>query len=284
MLVPTIHPGNRDKVTPWAHNAPMASVAYQQWVSAGRPLQPARPVRDVVERMKVAYPRAAAKNLFSWYANEAHYQAVPPQDHTPFSATGWPGTSPRWWVFATDIMHRVDLGVDCNVLFPYWLREAKAGRFPSLKYIIWKATLYSVMNQWNPQVNSGHYDHIHLSFRTDYRDVSLGSWSLIPGGVDADMMFFQVIEDQAAGRMNGCTYQFAPDYPTLLKWQAKFPNAPTARVAKADLMAGLYGVNVDSMVNVPGGPVPAPGTGVSEDQVHVIARAEISAARITPAS
>lgn len=160
----------------------MASVAYQQWVNAGRPLTPARPVRDVVDRMKVAYPKAAAKNIFSWYANEAHYTAVPPQDHTPFSATGWPGVSPRWYVFATDIMHRVDLGVDCNVLFPYWLKEAKAGRFPSLKYIIWQARLYSVQNNWNSQANSDHFDHIHLSFRTDFRDTPLGSWSLIPGG------------------------------------------------------------------------------------------------------
>jgi hypothetical protein len=232
----------------------MASTAYRQWVNAGKPLTPARPVRDVVDRLKVAYPRAAARNLFSWHSNDAHYQAATPEDHTPFSATGWPAASPRWVVFATDVMHRPDLGVDCRALFPYWLSEAKAGRFRSLKYIIWQAKLYSVQNNWRPSNNRGHFDHIHLSFRTDYRNGSLGTWSLIPGTgtgtSDDDMMFFQT-EDQSAGRMNGCTYQFAPDYPTLLRWQAKFPAVPVLKVAKADLVAGNYGVNVDAMVNAP---------------------------------
>lgn len=276
MLVRTIHRVSLARGMPGSHNDPMASVAYAQWVAAGRPLQPARPVRDVVDRMKVAHPKAATKNLFSWYANDAHYQAVPPQDHTPFSATGWPGPSPRWWVFATDIMHRPDLGVDCAVLFPYWLGEAKAGRFPSLKYIIWQAKLYSVQNNWNPQGNSDHYDHIHLSFRTDYQNTSLGSWSLVPGG-DDDMQFFQA-EDQSAGRMNGCTYEFAPDLPTLLKWQAKYPTAPRLKVTKTELLSGVYGREIGPSAPVP----PVPGQGVTEAEVHEIVRDELGTAKIVP--
>ena len=158
----------------------MAAAVYYQWDSLGRPLEPAQPIRDVVERMRAAYPAAA--HTFSWYANEAHYTAVPPQDHTPFSVTGWPAWSPEWWVFATDIMHNPALGVDCNVLFAYWLAEAKAGRMPWLKYLIWQAKLYDVRNRWQPQTNAGHYDHIHLSARTDYQHTGLGSWSLTPGG------------------------------------------------------------------------------------------------------
>lgn len=158
----------------------MPAAAYYSWDKLGRPLDPARPIREVVERLNKAYPRAAAAHLFSWYANEAHYQAVPPQDHTPFSQTGWPLPSPQWWVFATDVMHRPDLGVDCNLLFPYWLAEAKAGRMPWLKYLIWRAQLYDVRNRWAPQANSGHFDHIHLSARTDHQYTSLGSWSITP--------------------------------------------------------------------------------------------------------
>jgi hypothetical protein len=163
----------------------VAVALYYQWDSLGRPLEPARPIRDIVERMKVAYPRAAS--TFSWYANESHYTAEPPQDHTPFSATGWPQVSPQWWVFATDIMHRPDLGVDCNVLFNYWIAEARAGRMPWLKYMIWQAKLYDVRNGWRPQANSGHFDHIHLSVRTDFKDRGLGSWSIVPGGADMDV-------------------------------------------------------------------------------------------------
>lgn len=156
----------------------MAVAAYSRWDALGRPLEPAQPIRDIVERMRVAFPRAAG--LFSWYANEAHYTAVPAQDHTPFSQTGWPQASPEWWVFATDVMHRPDLGVDCNVLFEYWLGEARADRMPWCKYLIWQGTLYDVRYGWRPQAASGHYDHIHISTRTDFRTRGLGSWSITP--------------------------------------------------------------------------------------------------------
>ena len=158
----------------------MATAAYYQWVSVGKPLTPCVPIRQVVERLKVAYPKAAAKNLFSWYANDAHYEAEPAQDHTPFSQTGWPLPSPWYVVFATDIMHRPDLGVDCNVLFAYWIAEARAGRMRWLKYLIWQGKSYDVRNEWAPRSASGHFDHIHMSTRTDHRDTHLGSWSVTP--------------------------------------------------------------------------------------------------------
>lgn len=158
----------------------MPSNAYYDWVAAGKPVVPAQPTREYVERLKVEFPAAASKNLFSWYANDSHYKANPPQDHTPYSATGWPGTSPRWIVFATDVMHRPDLGVDCFELFSYWLAEAKAGRSPWVKYIIWQAKLYDVRNGWAPTNNDDHYDHVHLSFRTDYQFAHLGTWSVVP--------------------------------------------------------------------------------------------------------
>jgi hypothetical protein len=152
----------------------MATAAYGRWDRDGRPVTPSQTIREMVGKMKLAYPRAA--NTFSWYANEAHYQASFPQDHTPFSVTGWPGTSPYPVVFATDIMHRPDLGVDCNELFSFWLAEAKAGHTPWRKYIIWQARLYDVRNAWRPQSNSGHFDHIHLSDRTDWVNRSIGDW------------------------------------------------------------------------------------------------------------
>lgn len=160
----------------------MAAAAFYAWDRLGRPAEPARPIREFVERMRLAYPG----NVFSWYANEEHYQAEPPQDHTPFSATGWPLPSPRWVVFATDVMHKPNQGVDCGVLFTYWLAEAKAGRMPWLKYLIWQAKVYDVRNDWKPQANTGHYDHIHLSARTDYQFASLDSWSVTPEEDDLD--------------------------------------------------------------------------------------------------
>lgn len=181
----------------------MAAKAYYAWDALGRPLEPCRPIRDYVTRLKLQFPRAAQANLFGWYANEAHYTAVPPEDHTPFSATGWPQVSPQWVVFATDVMHRPDLGVDCGVLFPYWLAEAKAGRTPWVKYLIWQTKLYDVRNQWRPVTNSGHFDHIHISIRTDHLNTSLGSWSLVPGSAPntGDDMAQMLIKDTSDGQL-----------------------------------------------------------------------------------
>jgi hypothetical protein len=128
----------------------MALTVYYSWDNLGRPLTPAWPIREFVGKMKLAFPTAAATSLFGWYADESHYQTNFPEDHTPFSVTGWPEADPPWWVCATDVMHRPDLGVDCGVLVPYWLAEARAERMPWLKYLIWQAQMYDVRNEWEP--------------------------------------------------------------------------------------------------------------------------------------
>jgi hypothetical protein len=163
----------------------MATSAYFAWNADGRPIQPARPVRQEVEALRVAYPRAAARNLFSWYADDAHYQADFPEDHTPYSQTPWPlSPNPYPFVFATDVMHRPDLGVDCQVLFDYWIAEARAGRTPWVKYIIWRGQSYHVQRGWKSKPASGHFDHIHRSYRTDHLHTSIGAWSVVPEGDD----------------------------------------------------------------------------------------------------
>lgn len=157
----------------------MAVAAFTRWEAEGRPIEPAQPVREMVEALKKAFPEAAG--TFSWYADAAHYEADYPEDHTPYSVTAWPDPDPEWFVFATDVMHRPDLGVDCNILFEYWIGEARAGRFPSLKYIIWKQRIYDVRNNWEPTYADDHDDHIHLSFRTDYLSIGFGTWNPVGG-------------------------------------------------------------------------------------------------------
>lgn len=154
----------------------MAVAAYYAWDRDGRPITPSGTIREQVERLRLGFPDAS----FSWYANEAHYQAEPPEDHTPFSATGWPVKSPYPYVFATDIIN--GRGVDCDELFAYYLGEARAGRTPWRKYMIYKATIYDVRHGWRPQPSSGHETHIHLSDRTDWVDRSIGAWD--PTGAD----------------------------------------------------------------------------------------------------
>lgn len=156
----------------------MAAREYSQWNALGRPHVPAQPIRDLVAKLKAAFPQG---RYFNWEANEAHYTAYPPEDHTPYSYTGWPLPSPHWVVFATDIMTS-DVGgaAGGQKLFDYYISQARAGKMPWLKYLIWQAKLYDVRNNWNSQPNSGHYDHIHFSARTDFEHYSLGDWSVVP--------------------------------------------------------------------------------------------------------
>ncbi len=78
---------------------PMATAAYYAWVAADRPnygpIRPLKALRDLLRRY--GYTVYDVGNL-------AHLTHDPPEDHTPFSGTGWPGTSTRWWIHALDIM------------------------------------------------------------------------------------------------------------------------------------------------------------------------------------
>lgn len=239
----------------------MAVAAYYTWARLGRPLEPAVPIREMVERLRVRFPDAAAANLFSWFANEAHYTAVPAQDHTPFSQTGWPDPSPQWVVFATDIMHRVDLGVDCWQLFAYYLAEAKAGRMPWLKYMIWQAKIYDVRNGWRAQNNSGHFDHIHLSARTDHRFTHLGSWPVAPLDEDEDMDVYYRIQSNDED-WNGRTYVSNRVHSRRLR-NPKNIQGPAVDEAKLVTLTDAMRLSVsatetwDSYVNAVAGP-PAP--------------------------
>jgi hypothetical protein len=118
---------------------------------------------------------------FSWFANQEHYQANPPQDHTPYSSDAWPQPDPEWVVFATDIMVDAVHGKDeAQRIFDHLLASAKNGSAPWIKYLIWEATIYDVRHNWAPQPNSGHFDHIHVSARTDHQFTHLGDWSVMP--------------------------------------------------------------------------------------------------------
>jgi hypothetical protein len=76
----------------------MASKAYRDWLADGSPWKFARPVRAIGDRLR--------EHGYTVYfeGNDAHLQKATPEDHCPFSATGWPGPSPYPYCMATDIM------------------------------------------------------------------------------------------------------------------------------------------------------------------------------------
>lgn len=78
----------------------MASQGYRDWIAAGRPYTLIRPARAT---------QATLRNyglIVYDYPDESHQKADRPQDHTPYSVTGWPGTNRRWNARAIDVMPR----------------------------------------------------------------------------------------------------------------------------------------------------------------------------------
>lgn len=74
--------------------------SYSNWTGAGRPnnglMRPLARLRDKL--------RAYGYTVYD-IGNDDHLRHVPPEDHTPFSETGWPvSPTPKWWITAIDIM------------------------------------------------------------------------------------------------------------------------------------------------------------------------------------
>lgn len=175
----------------------MVSAGFNLWEAAGRPITPAQPIAELVAKCKAIWPGAAAE--FGFYADASHYEADYPEDHTPYSADGWPLPDPHWVVFATDLMSAAMGGTaNTQIVFDHLLASAKDGTAPWIKYLIWDGRIYDVRHGWVPQPADDHYDHIHVSARTDYQHASLGTWSPWPTGSDATTEEDDMTPEQAA--------------------------------------------------------------------------------------
>jgi hypothetical protein len=76
----------------------MASQAYRDWVADGRPKRFSRPITAIADKLQ-----AHGYTVYQ-EGNQTHLEHVPPEDHTFFSATGWPGKTPYPYCNAADIM------------------------------------------------------------------------------------------------------------------------------------------------------------------------------------
>jgi hypothetical protein len=157
----------------------MATQAYYDWVRAGKPWHKSVPVAEYQRAFLAAgWPALSLGTL----GDEAHLTADRPQDHTPFSVTGWPGASPYPYVLAFDAGHAPSQGFDMGPVVARWLADARDGKTPWVKYIVWRGQLYDVRRDWAPSGASGHYDHAHVSFRTDWYGKSIGGYPVVNAG------------------------------------------------------------------------------------------------------
>lgn len=177
-----------------------ASAAYTAWDADGRPWQYARPVHAFANRL-----RAHGYTVYE-EGDERHLTNVPPEDHTPFSATGWPAASPYPVCMATDVMPPKPGQVSALTGRPLpslarlgaQLRRDRIDGHPGaawVKYMNWTDSAGQVWHdKWQPdyaRTTSGDVGHIHGSCRTDYAGSALADgYDLVTRTEGADVTLY----------------------------------------------------------------------------------------------
>jgi hypothetical protein len=161
----------------------VATRAYHRWVDGGKPWKAARPLLDIGQRLR-------EHGYIVYYLGDIdHLTDDLPEDHCPFSFTGWPGEHPYPYITAADIMpprrgqvSRLD-GLPLPSLAElgarlYRDRAANVAGMRWLKYMNWEPAgpggpCYH--DAWMPSHRrraSSDRGHIHASCRTDFVDSS----------------------------------------------------------------------------------------------------------------
>jgi hypothetical protein len=145
----------------------MATQAYFNWLKAGEPYQLAEWMADLVDTME------GHGYVVYHYPDDAHLTTNQPQDHAPFSFTGWPIDSPFGWGFGVDIMPKNGDARSLTALARQIIADKDAGvpELAGLKYINWTdeqgnvwQTSWKPTKATRPNTDKG---HIHLSGRSD---------------------------------------------------------------------------------------------------------------------
>lgn len=143
----------------------MTVTTYAQWREAGSPWK--------ISPWLVTFGELLRSKGYTVYylGDESHLTANPPEDHTPFSHTPWPGSQPYPYVMAMDIMPGGAMDWrDLGVALVNARHIGVAGTEP-IKYINYTTRSGEVLHtSWEPgQVTIPSQDsgHIHISVRTD---------------------------------------------------------------------------------------------------------------------
>lgn len=152
----------------------MATQAYRNWVNDGRPWKVAAPVKQFGDRL-----RGYGYTVYYLGSDDAsHLQANTPEDHCPFSFTGWPITHPYPYVTALDVMPPpAGSGLpSLQQLGARIVADRNAGVAGTewLKYMNWEPdgdwTGRCWKDSWRPnysRTTSSDRGHIHASGRSD---------------------------------------------------------------------------------------------------------------------
>lgn len=156
----------------------MSKQDHRTWINQGRPFRlmtPAAELRDVL--------RGYGYTVYD-IGNDAHLDAEPPEDHTPYSETGWPGEALYGTGYAVDVMPTAKPGLpSLQQLGAQLLADRNAGidGIRWLKYMNWEPEADNRGPCWHESWQPGYArrtssdrGHIHLSGLTGYESSTIG--------------------------------------------------------------------------------------------------------------
>lgn len=165
----------------------MSTATYDRWRAAGSPFTLCRPLRELRDLL-----RGYGYTVYD-IGNAAHLQHDPPEDHTPYSETGWPGRARYGYGYAVDIMPpRAGSGLPALAALGTVIHDQRPAW---VKYLNWEPDgpggrcLHCSWQPRHAQRASTDRGHIHLSARTGYEETSGGRFDpvdIIRGGSDMD--------------------------------------------------------------------------------------------------
>lgn len=139
----------------------MTSAQHQHWIDEGSHWEEAVPIRELRHAIEHVFNPPA--DTLGTLGDPSHLDAEPPEDHTPYSETGWPGPTPRGFVTALDYN-----GPGWESLFMFLIEQRMAGRMPWIKYINFRG----IHHRWEPDYRSSETSdwkgHGHLSIGSDW--------------------------------------------------------------------------------------------------------------------
>lgn len=219
--------------------ATMPARTYSSWVAAGRPVsglaRPAARLRDVLRRYG-----------YTVYdiGNDDHLRHVPPEDHTPYSDTGWPIDPPLWWMTAIDVMPPpAGSGLPSLAALARQIHDDREAGHPGagwVKYMNWEPGDGSCRHcSWQPshnQTTSTDRGHIHISTLgtvIDYADADdydpVARVRGVTGGRSDDEMIAIFYDGKGYGRGNGVISAGIETWPEMVELQ---------RLIKAGVLSG----------------------------------------------
>lgn len=146
----------------------MAITTRTAWQHDGSPWKKARPIADFQATLeRYGY-------TIGVLGDDRHLDAVPPEDHTPYSQTGWPNVSPYPYVLALDI-ESAPSGMPSTRAVGAQIVADRSANKPGarwVKYVNWTdENGHTWHDQWMPnhvRTSSTDQGHTHVSGRTDF--------------------------------------------------------------------------------------------------------------------